>query len=68
MQLAPRNALYGVQITTDNEQYGGSSGARLREGISWNKMNEKAKFVDVHVDATISLPLITASLKDRFKY
>jgi len=67
MQLSPRNALYGVQITTDNEQYGGSSGAKLKEGISWNKMNEKAKFVDVHVDATVALPLITAALKDRFK-
>ncbi len=68
MQLAPRNAMYGVQITTDREEHGGSSGAKLKEGISWNKMNEKAKFVDVNVDSTIALPLITASLKDRFKY
>jgi deoxyhypusine synthase len=27
MQLAPNKAVYGVQITTDNEQFGGSSGA-----------------------------------------
>jgi deoxyhypusine synthase len=30
-------------------------------------MNEKAKFVDLKVDATVSLPLITAALKDKFK-
>ncbi|MEK6907276.1 MAG: deoxyhypusine synthase family protein [Nanoarchaeota archaeon] len=68
MQLAPQKALYGVQITMDREESGGSSGAKLKEGISWDKMNEKAKFVDVQVDSTIALPLITAALKDRFKY
>ncbi len=68
MQLAPKNAMYGVQITLDQEEHGGSSGAKLKEGISWNKMNEKAKYVDVNVDATIALPLITSALKDRLKY
>lgn len=68
MQFSPKNAVYGVQITMDREEYGGSSGAKLKEGISWNKMNEKAKFVDVTIDSTIALPLITAALKDRFKY
>ena len=68
MQLAPKNALYGVQITTDREESGGSSGAKLKEGISWNKMDEKAKFVDLSLDSTVALPLITASLKARFKY
>lgn len=67
MQLSPNKASYGVQITTSNEHFGGSSGAPLREGISWGKMNEKAKFVDLKLDATIALPLITAALKDKFK-
>jgi len=67
MQLAPNKAIYGVQITTDTEHSGGSSGAPLKEGISWDKMNEKAKFVDLKLDVTVALPLITASLKDRFK-
>ena len=57
-------ALFGVQITTEPESYGGSSGARLREGISWGKLDEKAKFVDVYCDATIALPLILGSVKD----
>ncbi|MEW6063113.1 MAG: deoxyhypusine synthase [Nanoarchaeota archaeon] len=59
---------YGIQITTDRPEYGGSSGAELREGISWGKMNEKGKFVDVYCDATIALPLIYAAVKDRLKW
>ncbi len=58
-----KGAEYGIQITTDTPQGGGSSGAPLKEGISWGKMNVKANFVDVHCDATIALPLILAGLK-----
>ena len=65
MQLSPTKASYGVQITTDNEHFGGSSGAPLKEGISWDKMNEEAKFVDLKVDATVALPLIYSALKDK---
>ncbi len=61
-----RQANYGVQITTDNEAFGGSSGAPLREGISWGKLSPKARFVDVNCDATIALPILYAALKDRF--
>jgi len=68
MQLSPKKAVYGVQITTDREESGGSSGAKLKEGLSWDKMSEKAKFVDVSLDSTVALPLITAALKTRFKY
>ncbi|UZE94063.1 MAG: deoxyhypusine synthase [Candidatus Pacearchaeota archaeon] len=62
-----RPAIYGVQITTDRPEPGGSSGAPLKEGISWGKMAARAKFVDVFCDATIALPLIHAALKDRIK-
>ena len=57
-----KGADYGIQITTDRAESGGSSGAPLKEGISWGKMNSKARFVDVNCDATIALPLIYASL------
>jgi deoxyhypusine synthase len=57
-----KGADYGIQISTDRPEPGGSSGAPLKEGISWGKMNEKAKFVDVFCDATIALPLILGSL------
>jgi len=58
-----KGADYGIQITTDRAEYGGSSGAPLREGISWGKMSPKADFADVFCDATIALPLIYASVK-----
>jgi len=67
MQLAPRMALYGVQVTMDRPEPGGSSGAELKEGISWGKMNPKAKFVDLICDATIAMPIIYAALKERVK-
>lgn len=57
-----KGADYGIQITTDRAESGGSSGASLKEGISWGKMNSKARFVDVTCDATIALPLIYASV------
>ncbi len=60
-----KGADYGIQITTDTPQGGGSSGAPLKEGISWGKMNEKAKFVDVRCDATIAFPLILSYLKEK---
>ena len=65
MQLSPIGSSYGVQITTDREEFGGSSGAPLREGISWGKMEEKAKNTEVFCDATIALPLLYAALKER---
>ncbi|MDP3765816.1 MAG: deoxyhypusine synthase family protein [Nanoarchaeota archaeon] len=67
MQLAPKSASYGVQVTMDRPEPGGSSGAELKEGISWGKLNPKAKFVDVICDSTIAMPIIFAALKERMK-
>ena len=67
MQLAPKSASYGVQVTMDRPEPGGSSGAELKEGISWGKMNPKAKFVDLICDATIAMPIIYAALRERIK-
>jgi deoxyhypusine synthase len=59
-----KGADYGVQITQDIVDGGGSSGAPLEEGKSWGKLKEGSKpgedFVDVRVDATIAMPLIFA--------
>ncbi len=60
-----KQASYGIQITTDRPEFGGSSGAELREGISWGKMEEKGQIVDVFCDATIAVPLIYAAVKER---
>jgi deoxyhypusine synthase len=66
MQLT-KGASYAVQITTATPEAGGSSGAELKEGISWGKLNRNAKYVTLNCDATIALPIITAALKDRIK-
>ncbi|MBW2968939.1 deoxyhypusine synthase family protein, partial [Candidatus Woesearchaeota archaeon] len=60
-----KGAEFGVQISTNMPQFGGSSGAELKEGISWGKMNEKARFIDVYCDATIALPLIWSAVNDK---
>ena len=60
-----KGAMYGIQITMDRPEPGGSSGAELREGISWGKMQEQGQFVDVICDTTIALPLIWAAVKDK---
>ena len=58
-----KGADYGVQITTDRPEPGGSSGAPLKEGISWGKLHENSKYVDVFCDVTIALPLIWGYVK-----
>lgn len=67
LQFSPKPADFAVQVTTDRPEFGGSSGAELREGISWGKLNPKANFVDVFCDATIALPIIAAALLERVK-
>ncbi len=49
---------YAVYITTAPEWDGSLSGARIREGISWGKVREDAKFITIEGDATIILPLL----------
>ena len=60
-----KQAAYAVQITTDRPEPGGSSGAPLKEGISWGKLEHDASYADLFCDATIALPIIHAALKDR---
>lgn len=66
-QFCPNKASYAVQITMDRPEPGGSSGAELREAISWGKLSDTAEYKDVICDATIALPIISASLKTRLK-
>jgi len=67
MQLSPHKAEYGIQITMDRPEHGGSSGAELKEGISWGKMNPDANFVNVICDATIALPILYGAVKERIE-
>ncbi|MBU2565355.1 MAG: deoxyhypusine synthase [Candidatus Thermoplasmatota archaeon] len=61
-----RNGLdYAVYITTAVEYDGSLSGARIREGISWGKVKEKAKEITIEGDATVLLPLMIGAVMDR---
>lgn len=51
---------YAVYITTAVEWDGSLSGARVKEGISWGKVKEKAPQVTVEGDATVLMPLMMA--------
>lgn len=65
LQFSPNEAKYAVQITMDRPEHGGSSGANLKEGISWGKLNENAEYVNLICDATIALPIIVFALEER---
>ncbi len=53
---------YAVQITTATQYDGSLSGARLREAVSWGKVAQTAKYVNVDGDVTILLPLIVSAV------
>ena len=56
---------YAVYITTAPEWDGSLSGARMREGISWGKVKEKARQVTIEGDASVLLPLMVSALLRR---
>jgi deoxyhypusine synthase len=58
---------YAVYITTAQEYDGSLSGARIKEGISWGKVKENAKYVTIDGDATIILPLMIGALIERLE-
>jgi len=58
---------YAVYMTTAAEYDGSLSGAQVREAISWGKVREDAWQVNVEGDATITLPIMVASLIERLK-
>lgn len=55
---------YAIQISTDTPQWGGLSGATLKEAISWKKVDVEARRCVVYCDATIALPLIVQYVLD----
>ncbi len=63
-----RNGLdYVVFITTAQEYDGSLSGAQVREGISWGKVQENAKQVTIEGDATVLLPVMIAAAIERLE-
>jgi deoxyhypusine synthase len=53
---------YAIQYTTDAPHWGGLSGCTFEEAISWGKESPATTQVQVHVDATIALPLVVSAL------
>ena len=53
---------YAVYITTETEEGGCDSGARIDEAKSWGKIKPEAKQVKVYGDATIIFPLVVAGV------
>ncbi|MDI6806977.1 MAG: deoxyhypusine synthase family protein [Candidatus Aenigmarchaeota archaeon] len=62
MQVTGNSLNYAIQITMSRPEYGGVSGAPLREAKSWKKVAADALTADVVCDATIAFPLLVASL------
>ncbi len=58
---------YAVYITTAQEFDGSSSGALVREAISWGKVTKNAKQTTIHAEATTILPFLYSALLARIK-
>jgi len=49
---------YAVYLSTGTEYDGSLSGAKPTEGMSWGKINKKARAIFIEGDATITFPLL----------
>lgn len=58
---------HAVYLTTAVEYDGSLSGAQVREAVSWGKVKEAADHVTVEGDATITLPILVASVVERLE-
>ncbi len=67
MLVTPKSFDLAIQLTTDTPENGGLSGATLSEAISWGKISERASYVTVYGDATITLPMMVAATMERLK-
>lgn len=63
--VTPGSYDYAVQFTTDPEATGGLSGASLDEARSWGKLEPTARNATVWGDATMTVPLVFATVLDR---
>jgi len=55
---------YAVQLTMDPPHTGGLTGASLDEARSWGKLAEDAANVSVYGDATVTLPMLVAGVRE----
>ena len=67
MLVSPDAYDYAVQLTMDQPNTGGLSGATLDEARSWGKLEKAARNASVYADATITLPLLVAGARERIE-
>ncbi|MEM2910658.1 MAG: deoxyhypusine synthase family protein [Nitrososphaerota archaeon] len=64
VNTAGRPLSYAIQITTDREEHGGLSGARLEEAKSWGKVMVEGMIANVCLDMSIALPLLVLAFEE----
>lgn len=64
MLMTPQGFAAAVQLTGDRPDLGGLSGATLDEARSWGKVTEEGQTVTVYGDASITLPLLMAAVRE----
>ncbi len=64
VNAADRPLSYAIQITTDREEHGGLSGARLEEAKSWGKVKVGGMIANVCLDMSIALPLLVLAFEE----
>ncbi|MEM1799939.1 MAG: deoxyhypusine synthase family protein [Nitrososphaerota archaeon] len=64
VNAADRPLSYAIQITTDREEHGGLSGARLEEAKSWGKVKVKGMIANVCLDMSVALPLLVLAFEE----
>ena len=67
MLVTPTAYDYAVQLTMDPPHTGGLSGATLDEARSWGKIEPAGEDASVYADATITLPLVVAAVRERLE-
>jgi len=64
MLMTPQGFACAVQLTGDRPDLGGLSGATLDEARSWGKVTAEGKVATVYGDASITLPLLAAAVRE----
>lgn len=64
VNTADRPLSYAIQITTDREEHGGLSGARLEEAKSWGKVRVEGMIANVCLDMSIAFPLLVLAFEE----
>ena len=67
LELPIEGHSYAIQYTADAPHWGGLSGCTFEEAVSWGKIAAVAPKVQVFVDATIALPVVSHALREKTK-